>query len=104
MRSLVGRPDLCAINTATLGFQAPIEETIDAIAREGFGGIAPWRREIEARDTRAIAKRIRDAGLAVTDYCRSIFIPALRPCLQCSEIEPRRADSLQPGGSTMQRE
>jgi sugar phosphate isomerase/epimerase len=76
VRTLAGRPDLCAINTATLGFQTPIEETIDAIAREGFGGIAPWRREIEGKDVRAIAKRISDAGLAVAGYCRSTFIPA----------------------------
>ncbi|MGE3831781.1 MAG: sugar phosphate isomerase/epimerase family protein [Parvibaculaceae bacterium] len=76
MRDLKGRPDLCAINTATLGFQAPIEEVIEAIARHGFGGIAPWRREIEGKDAKAIGKRIRDAGLAATGYCRSTYLPA----------------------------
>jgi sugar phosphate isomerase/epimerase len=76
MRDLKGRPDLCAINTATLGFQAPIEDVIDAIARSGFGGIAPWRREVEGKDAKAIGKRIRDAGLAVTGYCRSTYLPA----------------------------
>lgn len=70
------RPELCAINTATLGFQTPIEETIEAVARQGFGGIAPWRREVEGKATAAIARRIREAGLAVTGYCRSTFIPA----------------------------
>jgi sugar phosphate isomerase/epimerase len=77
MRALAGRPDLCAINTATLGFQTPIEETIDAIAREGFGAIAPWRREIEGKSAGAIGRRIKEAGLKVTGYCRSSFIPAL---------------------------
>ena len=76
MRDLKGRPDLCCINTATLGFQAPIEDVIDAIARHGFGGIAPWRREVEGKDTKAIGKRIRDAGLKVTGYCRSTYLPA----------------------------
>jgi sugar phosphate isomerase/epimerase len=76
MRDLKGRPDLCAINTATLGFQAPIEDVIEAIARHGFGGIAPWRREVEGKDAKAIGKRIRDAGLSVTGYCRSTFLPA----------------------------
>ena len=76
MRDLKGRLDLCAINTATLGFQAPVEEVIEAIARHGFGGIAPWRREIEGKDAKAIGKRIKDAGLAVTGYCRSTFLPA----------------------------
>lgn len=77
MRSLAGRPDLCAINTATLGYQAPIGDTIEAIARYGFGGISPWRREVEDGDVVAIAKQIRDAGLKVASYCRSNFIPAL---------------------------
>jgi sugar phosphate isomerase/epimerase len=76
MRNLAGRPDLCAINTATLGFRTPIEETIEAVAAQGFGGIAPWRREIEGRDVRAIARRISDAKLKVTGYCRSTFMPA----------------------------
>ena len=69
-------PDRCSINTATLGFKAPIGEVIDAVARHGFGAIAPWRREIEGGDVRAIARRIRDAGLAVSGYCRSSAIPA----------------------------
>ena len=76
MRDLGLHPEFCAINTATLGFQASIEEVIDAVARAGFGGIAPWRREVEGRDTAVIAKRIRDAQLAVTGYCRSTYIPA----------------------------
>jgi sugar phosphate isomerase/epimerase len=76
MRDLCAHPELCSINTATLGFQAPIGEVIDAIARAGFGGIAPWRREIEGQDVHAIARRIADAGLRVSGYCRSTYIPA----------------------------
>jgi sugar phosphate isomerase/epimerase len=66
----------CSINTATLGFQAPISEVIDAIARAGFGMIAPWRREVEGGDVKAIARQIRDAGLNLSGYCRSTYIPA----------------------------
>ena len=69
-------PGDCAINTATLGFQAPIGEVIEAVARAGFGAIAPWRREVEGGDVTAIARQIRDAGLAVPGYCRSTYIPA----------------------------
>jgi sugar phosphate isomerase/epimerase len=76
MRQLKGHPELCSINTATLGFQAPIEQVIDAVARAGFGGIAPWRREVDGHDVKAIARRIVDAGLKVTSYCRSTYIPA----------------------------
>jgi sugar phosphate isomerase/epimerase len=66
----------CSINTATLGFQQPIEHVVDAVARAGFGLISPWRREIEGHDVEAIAKHIRDAGLKLSGYCRSTYIPA----------------------------
>jgi sugar phosphate isomerase/epimerase len=83
MRDLAKHPELCAVNTATFGFQTPITETISAIARAGFGGIAPWRREVEGQNVKAIGKHMRDAGLIVTSYCRSTYIPALtRPDFQ----------------------
>jgi sugar phosphate isomerase/epimerase len=46
------------------------------VAHHGFGGIAPWRREVEGHDVKAIAGHIRDAKLKVTGYCRSTYIPA----------------------------
>ena len=76
MRDLGSHPELCSINTATLGFQAPIADVIEAIARAGFGSMAPWRREVEGGGVPAIARRIRDAGLKVSGYCRSTYIPA----------------------------
>jgi len=76
MQSLDGRLDLCSINTATLGYQKPIGETIEAIARAGYGSICPWRRELENEDVDQVARRIRDAGLSVSGYCRSTYIPA----------------------------
>jgi sugar phosphate isomerase/epimerase len=75
MRDLAQRRH-CAINTASLGFQVPIEDAIEAIASRGFGGITPWRREVEGGNVAAIARRIGDAGLKVTGYCRSTYIPA----------------------------
>jgi sugar phosphate isomerase/epimerase len=75
-RDLGQHPHACAINTATLGFQAPIRDVIDAVARAGFGAIAPWRREVEGGDVPAISRVIRDAGLKVSGYCRSTFLPA----------------------------
>ncbi|MGQ0485595.1 MAG: sugar phosphate isomerase/epimerase family protein [Hyphomicrobiales bacterium] len=90
MRALAGHPEFCAINTATLGFQAPIENTIEAVARAGFGGIAPWRREIEGKDVAAIARRIREAGLKVTGYCRSTYIPAADRAGFMANVEANR--------------
>lgn len=76
MRDLSRHLQDCAINTATLGFQTPVGDVIEAVARAGFGGIAPWRREVEGRDVSAIARHIRQAGLKVSGYCRSPYIPA----------------------------
>ena len=76
MRDLNGHLELCSINTATLGHQAPIEQVIEAVARAGFGHIAPWRHEIEGNNIHAIAKQMRDAGLKTNAYCRSTYIPA----------------------------
>ncbi len=90
MRRLAGHPEFCAINTATLGFQTPIEEAIEAVARAGFGGIAPWRREIEGKDVAAIAQRIRQAGLKVTGYCRSSYIPAADKAGFTANVEANR--------------
>jgi sugar phosphate isomerase/epimerase len=66
----------CSINTATLGFQAPLGSVIEAVARAGFGGIAPWRREVEGGDVAGFARQIRDAGLKLSGYCRSPYLPA----------------------------
>jgi sugar phosphate isomerase/epimerase len=76
MRNLDGRLETCSINTATLGHKGPIGDTIDRVARFGFGGICPWRRDLEGQDVAAVARRIRHAGLKVSGYCRSTYIPA----------------------------
>lgn len=90
MRDLAARPGDCAINTATLGFQAPLTEIIDEVARAGFGAIAPWRREVEGQDVAALARRIREAGLKVPGYCRSTFIPAVDRAGFLANIEANR--------------
>lgn len=68
--------DICSINTATLGFQAPIGEVIEAVARAGFGMVSPWRRDTKDQDVAAVARHVRDAGLKISGYCRSPYIPA----------------------------
>lgn len=67
----------CSINTATLGFQAPIYEVVEAVAQAGFGMLAPWRREVEVGDVAGVARHIRDAGLNLSGYCRSPYLPAV---------------------------
>ncbi len=92
MRDLSLRLDLCAINTATLGHRSPIEEVIELVARHGFGGICPWRRDLEGRDAQTVARRIRDAGLQVSGYCRSTYLPALdKAAFDAALADNRRA-------------
>lgn len=79
-----------AINTATLGYKLPIRQTVDAIARAGFGGIAPWRREIGSGEASTIGRCIRDAGLRVSGYCRSTYFPAATPECRIGNIEDNR--------------
>ena len=76
VRELSHHLNSCSINTATLGFQAPIGPVVEAVAKAGIGMISPWRREIEGHDVKAIARHMRDAGLALSGYCRSTYIPA----------------------------
>jgi sugar phosphate isomerase/epimerase len=90
MRNLHGRLELCSINTATLGHKEPIGDTIDRVARFGFGGICPWRRDLEGQDEVAVARRIRDAGLKVSGYCRSTYIPAATTAGFLTNIEDNR--------------
>jgi sugar phosphate isomerase/epimerase len=90
VRDLSRHPEICSINTATLGFQAPLGQVIDAVARAGFGMIAPWRREVEGEDVKAIARHIRDAGLALSGYCRSPYIPAATQAQYRANIEANK--------------
>ncbi|SAK95925.1 AP endonuclease, family 2 domain protein [Caballeronia pedi] len=76
MRNLQGRLDLCSVNTATLGHREPLSVTIDRIAAAGFGGIAPWRHEVENANVAELARQLRAVGLSVTGYCRSTYLPA----------------------------
>ncbi|SAL13611.1 AP endonuclease, family 2 domain protein [Caballeronia peredens] len=77
----------CSINTATLGHREPIDVTIDRIAKAGFGGLAPWRHEIEATDVRRIARQIRALELKVTGYCRSTYFPASTQAQRVANIQ-----------------
>ncbi|MEM9013281.1 MAG: sugar phosphate isomerase/epimerase family protein [Pseudomonadota bacterium] len=90
MRDLAGRLDLCSINTATLGHQAPIGAMIEAVAKMGFGGIAPWRRDLEGEDVAAVARQIRETGLRVSGLCRSTYFPAASAAGRQAAIDDNR--------------
>ena len=59
-----------SLNTATVKAQWSLAQCIEGCARHGFGGIAPWRDVLHDMGVKAAARRIRDAGLAVSGLCR----------------------------------
>lgn len=76
MRDFSSDHDVLSINTATVRKQAPLSEIIDACARLDIRQICPWRDQVHAVGLEAIAKQVRDAGLALSGYCRGGFFPA----------------------------
>ncbi|WP_425306313.1 sugar phosphate isomerase/epimerase family protein [Burkholderia perseverans] len=79
-----------SINTATLGHREPLAVTIDRIARAGFGGIAPWRHEVEAAGLAAVARQVRALGLTVSGYCRSTYFPAATADARRANLDANR--------------
>lgn len=80
MRDFSQNTAALALNTATLGHNMPgagagwsAEQTVDACARRGIGGIVFWRPEI-ARRAAAIGQYARQAGVKVVGLCRSPFL------------------------------
>ena len=90
--SLEQRLDRCSINTATLGHRLPLDQTLDLIARAGFGHVAPWRRDLQGQDLRQVSRQLRNCGLKVNAYCRSTYLPAAsREAFAAAVADNRRA-------------
>ena len=69
MRDLSHDKAWLAINSATVK-SLSLAQLVDAVARAGIGGIAPWRDIVQACGVAQAGKLIRDAGLAVSCLCR----------------------------------
>jgi sugar phosphate isomerase/epimerase len=63
-------PNLLSINTATLREQWTLPQIVEGCARHGIRGISPWRDQVAKAGLDDSARRIREAGLVVTGYCR----------------------------------
>lgn len=80
MRDFGNDHSALALNTASLGHNVEDagagwspEQTIDACAERGYGGIVFWRRELAGRAA-AIGDHARKAGLQVAGLCRTPFL------------------------------
>jgi sugar phosphate isomerase/epimerase len=65
-----------SINTATVRAQWPLDRIVDECARRGIRAISPWRDQVAAVGLQPIARRLRDAGIELSGYCRGGFYPA----------------------------
>jgi sugar phosphate isomerase/epimerase len=69
MRDLSKDKSLLSINTATVKPWS-LEQVIEACARHGIGGIAPWRDKLHECGVDKAARLIRQHGLQVSGLCR----------------------------------
>jgi sugar phosphate isomerase/epimerase len=59
-----------SINTATVRKQWALPEIIAGCARRGIRMISPWRDQVAAAGLKETSQRLRDAGIALSGYCR----------------------------------
>jgi sugar phosphate isomerase/epimerase len=77
MRELSGDLRHLSINSATVRHQLSLPAFIEACARRGIPAIDPWRDQVHALGLMQVARHVKDAGLALTGYCRGGFFPAV---------------------------
>jgi sugar phosphate isomerase/epimerase len=65
-----------SLNLATVRKQWGLRDAVEAAARHGFAGVAPWREMVQEVGVAESARLLRDSGLRVTGYCRAGLFPA----------------------------
>lgn len=90
MRTLTRDLKWLSLNTATVREQWGLGEAIEACARHGIPGISPWRDQVRALGADEAGRRIRDAGLRVSGYCRGGMFPAADEAGRRAAIEDNR--------------
>src|SRR3974377_1472111 len=59
-----------SLNLATVRQQWRLPQAVEAAARHGFAGVAPWREMVQETGIAESARIFRGHGLRVTGYCR----------------------------------
>jgi sugar phosphate isomerase/epimerase len=76
MRDFSSNHETLSINTATVRKQWPLDKIIDECARRGIRAISPWRDQVARLGINAVARQLKDTGIALSGYCRGGFFPA----------------------------
>jgi sugar phosphate isomerase/epimerase len=65
-----------SLNTATVREQGDLTAIVEACARHSIRAISPWRDQVAAVGLERAVRAVRDAGLALSGYCRGGMFPA----------------------------
>jgi sugar phosphate isomerase/epimerase len=76
MRDFSHSHEWLSINTATVRKQWRLDRIVDEGALRGIRAISPWRDQVAEVGLQALARQLRDAGIALSGYCRGGFFPA----------------------------
>ncbi|GHU04021.1 hypothetical protein FACS1894158_03520 [Betaproteobacteria bacterium] len=76
MRDFSSNHDALSINTATVRKQWALDRIIDECARRKIRAISPWRDQVAKIGIDVIARKLKDAGIVLSGYCRGGFFPA----------------------------
>jgi sugar phosphate isomerase/epimerase len=80
-----------SLNLATVRAQWKLPQAVEAAARHGFAGVAPWREMVQETGIGESARIFRAHGLRVTGYCRGgLFGAAGREKFQAAVDDNRR--------------
>jgi sugar phosphate isomerase/epimerase len=84
------KPGPLSLNTATVRERWGLPECIEGCARHGIPGISPWRDMLHDMGVARAARRVRDAGLAVTGLCRGGMFTAADAAGRRAAVEDNR--------------
>jgi len=68
--------DGLSLNTITLDRHCGLAEMVDGAARHGIRTLSVWRHQVAAFGLAAAGRLLRDAGLALSSYCRGGMLVA----------------------------
>jgi sugar phosphate isomerase/epimerase len=91
MRDFSKDHSLLSLNTATVRKQGDLLAIIEACARHEVRAISPWRDQVAAVGLERTVRAVKDAGLALSGYCRGGMFPADAAHLAEARDDNRRA-------------
>src|SRR5918993_496005 len=76
MRDFSGGHERLSLNTATVRKQGDLAAIVEACARHGIRAVSSWRDQVAAVGLERAVRAVKDAGLALSGYCRGGMFPA----------------------------